>query len=136
MEKRAITPKWLHRLKRKFHQRYISSCWTLLALVVEGILLDITYFFEIFKNDGYRVWYEFKLSYTSRSIVKEHYQPNYMTNTMYFHFVLSISFSPLATSLQHLCMEFSYHNSYRILKGQNHDACRSDLKSSYTGYPI
>ena len=46
------------------------------------------------------------------SMEKENYLLNYTTNTMTFHSVLSIFLLSLATSLQHLRMEFSYHNSY------------------------
>ena len=39
------------------------------------------------------------------------YGLNYTTNAMTFHSVLSIYLSSVATSLQHVRMEFSYHNS-------------------------
>ena len=45
-------------------------------------------------------------------MVKENYWPNFTTNVMIFHSELLTFLSSVATYLQHLHIEFSYHSSY------------------------
>ena len=47
---------------------------------------------------------------------KKNYWPNYTTNTMIYYSVLATFHSFVATSLLHLRMKFSNHNSLDILK--------------------
>ena len=54
------------------------------------------------------------LTYAERSIVKENYWPNYTTNAMTFHSVLSTFLLYVVTSLQPQRMYFSSHNSYGL----------------------
>ena len=79
-----------------------------------GDLIHRTYPQRIWDKGHYRHCKVSTIS-TLRSIVKENYWPNYSTNAMTLHSVLSIFLSSVATFLQHLRMDFSYYNSYVIL---------------------